>query len=173
MKIFKSCWENFQIGAREPRLRSRYRVAGVGVCSFRRRGVCVPGLSATRAPFFRERGAGIPVACQSFWDEKRGSEIVNNLPPEGPKKRQKTAFCNRLFSRHNLLTKFYSSSYQILIKFYFSRRWSDFVNNFFRRWFRAALLWMVFLMVRLSGSRVLRLGVSGVGHRTVWRRAKC
>ena len=121
--------------------------------------------------FRRERRhtGGVP----NFWDEKQGSEIVNNLHPKGPENGQKTAFCNRLFSRHHLLTKFYSSSYQILIKFYFSRRWSDFVNNFFRIVSGAAFLWMVFLMVRLSGIRVLRPGVSGVGHRTVRRRAKC
>ena len=67
-------------------------------------------------------------------------EIVDNLPPKGPKKGQKMAFCNCLFSRYHLLTKFYSSSYQILTKFYFSRRLSEFVNNFFRTEFGAALL---------------------------------
>ena len=123
--------------------------------------------------YFFAGSGGIPGACQSFLAEKRSSEIVNNLPPKSPENGQKTAFCNRLFSRHHLLTKFYSSSYQILIKFYFSRRWSDFVNNFFRTGSGAALLWMVFLMVRLSGIRVLRPGVSGVGNRTVRRRVKC
>jgi len=114
-------------------------------------------------------------------------EIVDNLPPKGPKKGQKMAFYNCLFSRYHLLTKFYPSSYQILTKFYFSRRWSEFVNNFFRTEFGAALFEAEFSVVwvlRIGGSvvgdmdykgcgfgrcvfviRVLRVGDSGVGRR--------
>ena len=84
-----------------------------------------------------------------FW--KRAPKIVDNLPSEGVKNGQKTAFCNCLFSRYHLLIKFYPSSYQILTKFYASRRWSEFVNNFFRRWFRAALSEREFSVVGVLG----------------------
>ena len=61
------------------------------------------------------------------------SKIVNNSPPKGVKKGQKLPSRNPLFSRYHLLTKFYPSSYQILPIFYLSKRWSEIVNNFFRR----------------------------------------